>query len=135
MTARRPTLSTSENLFTGAVWTGRQALALGLVDALGDVRATMRARFGDRVEYELPFGPDKPFLKEGVLGQIVGGWRIAGVHAYASGYPLTVLPGYGLPLNAGDNRITVLDYHDWRAATQGGSPPSSQKGSDNELYW
>ena len=44
---------------------------------------------------------------------------ISGVHAYASGYPLTVLPGYGLPLNAGDNRITVLDYHDWRAATQG----------------
>ena len=69
--------------------------------------------------YELPFGPDKPFLKDGLLGQIVGGWRIAGVHAYASGYPLTVLPGYGLPLNAGDNRITVLDYHDWRAATQG----------------
>jgi hypothetical protein len=71
--------------------------------------------------YELPFGKDKPFLKDGVLGQIVGGWRVAGVHAYASGYPLTVLPGYSLPLNAGDNRITVLDYHDWRAATQGDS--------------
>jgi hypothetical protein len=70
--------------------------------------------------YELPFGKDKPFLKDGVLGQIVGGWRVAGVHAYASGYPLTVLPGYGLPLNAGDNRLTVLDYHDWRAATQSG---------------
>jgi len=70
--------------------------------------------------YELPFGPDKPFLKDGILGQIVGGWRIAGVHAYASGYPLTVLPGYSLPLNGGDNRITVLDYHDWRAATQNG---------------
>jgi len=50
VTSRRPTLSTSENLFTGAVWTGRQALPLGLVDALGDVRATMRARFGDTVD-------------------------------------------------------------------------------------
>ena len=71
--------------------------------------------------YELPFGAGKPFLKSGVLSQIVGGWRVAGVHAYASGYPLTVVPGYGLPLFGGDNRITVLDYKDWRAATQGDS--------------
>ncbi|KST59509.1 peptidase S49 [Methylobacterium sp. GXS13] len=53
VTSRRPTLSTSENLFTGAVWTGRQAQHLGLVDALGDVRATMRARFGDTVDLRL----------------------------------------------------------------------------------
>lgn len=69
--------------------------------------------------YELPFGPGKPFLREGLLSKIVGGWRIAGVHAYASGYPLSVFPGYGLPLFAGGNRITVMDYNDWRAATQG----------------
>ena len=71
--------------------------------------------------YELPFGPAKPFLKTGVLSKVVGGWRVAGVHAYASGYPLTVFPGYGLPLFGGENRITVLDYKDWRAPTQGGS--------------
>ncbi len=53
VTARRPGLSTSENLFTGAVWTGRQALPLGLVDALGDVRTAMRARFGDKVDLRL----------------------------------------------------------------------------------
>ena len=69
--------------------------------------------------YELPFGPDKKYLREGVAAAVFGGWRIAGVHAYASGYPLTVFPGYGLPLNAGDNRITVLDYEGWRAPTQG----------------
>ena len=50
VTERRPALSTAEDLFTGAVWTGRQALPLGLVDALGDVRTTMRARFGERVD-------------------------------------------------------------------------------------
>ncbi|QEE38395.1 MULTISPECIES: S49 family peptidase [unclassified Methylobacterium] len=53
VTSRRPTLSTSENLFTGAVWTGRQAVGLGLVDALGDIRSTMRARFGDTVDLRL----------------------------------------------------------------------------------
>lgn len=42
-----------ENLFTGAVWTGRQALRLGLVDGLGDVRSVLRDRFGDKVELKL----------------------------------------------------------------------------------
>jgi hypothetical protein len=69
--------------------------------------------------YELPFGPGKPFLKAGVLSKIVGGWRIAGVHSYASGFPLSVSPGYGLPLFGGDNRLTVLDDTGWRAPTQG----------------
>ena len=53
VTARRPTLSQSENLFTGAVWTGRQALPLGLIDAIGDVRTTMRARVGETVDLRL----------------------------------------------------------------------------------
>ena len=51
--ARRPNLKPGEDLFTGAVWTGRSALALGLVDALGDARSTLRARFGDDVEIRL----------------------------------------------------------------------------------
>jgi signal peptide peptidase SppA len=53
VTGRRPTLSRTENLFTGAVWTGRQALPLGLVDTLGDVRSVMRARFGETVDLRL----------------------------------------------------------------------------------
>ena len=69
--------------------------------------------------YELPFGPDKPFLKDGILSKIAGGWRVAGVQSYASGFPLSVNPGYALPLFGGDNRITVLDYTGWRAPTAG----------------
>ena len=69
--------------------------------------------------YELPFGPGKAFLTTGAASMILGGWRVSGVHSYASGYPLMVFPGYGLPLNGGDNRITVLDYNGWRAPTTG----------------
>jgi len=36
-------------LFSGEYWTGRRALGLGLVDAIGDLRSTLRARFGDKV--------------------------------------------------------------------------------------
>ncbi|GJD95113.1 S49 family peptidase [Methylobacterium iners] len=49
VTARRPKLDPEEKLFTGAVWTGRQALGLGLVDGLGDVRSVLRSRFGEKV--------------------------------------------------------------------------------------
>jgi signal peptide peptidase SppA len=41
--------ATDETLFSGEVMTGRMALAKGLVDGIGDLRAVMRARFGDRV--------------------------------------------------------------------------------------
>lgn len=39
-----------DQLFTGEFWTGVQGLELGLVDALGDVRSTLRARYGEDVE-------------------------------------------------------------------------------------
>lgn len=38
-----------ETLFSGEVMTGRAALAKGLIDGVGDLRAVIRARFGDRV--------------------------------------------------------------------------------------
>lgn len=36
-------------LFTGEFWSGVHGLDLGLVDALGDLHETLRARFGDKV--------------------------------------------------------------------------------------
>lgn len=38
-----------EELFDGDVWTGRRAIELGLADGLGEIRHTMRARFGEKV--------------------------------------------------------------------------------------
>jgi serine protease SohB len=37
------------DLFSGAYWTGRRALELGLVDAIGDLRSVLRERFGDKL--------------------------------------------------------------------------------------
>ena len=39
-----------ERIFSGEVMTGRMALSRGLIDGIGDLRAIMRARFGDRVK-------------------------------------------------------------------------------------
>jgi signal peptide peptidase SppA len=41
------------DLFTGAVWVGEEALRLGLVDGIGDLRGTLRERFGDKVRLRL----------------------------------------------------------------------------------
>ena len=40
-------------LFSGEFWIGAQAVELGLVDGLGDVRTVMRARFGNKVRLRL----------------------------------------------------------------------------------
>jgi signal peptide peptidase SppA len=38
-----------ETLFSGEYWTGPTAIELGLADRLGDLRSTLRERFGDEV--------------------------------------------------------------------------------------
>ena len=36
-------------LFTGEYWAGETAVSLGLADAVGDLRSTLRARYGEKV--------------------------------------------------------------------------------------
>lgn len=50
---RGKALADDPDLFTGAFWTGQSGLGLGLVDRLGDIRSTMRERWGDKVELRL----------------------------------------------------------------------------------
>jgi serine protease SohB len=38
-----------KDLFSGEYWAGNKAIELGLADAIGDLRSTLRARFGEKV--------------------------------------------------------------------------------------
>src|ERR1700742_3105228 len=40
-------------LFTGEYWAGETSISLGLADAIGDLRSTLRARYGDKVQTPL----------------------------------------------------------------------------------
>jgi serine protease SohB len=40
----------ADELFSGAFWSGKQALDMGLVDGLGDVHSVMREKFGKQVK-------------------------------------------------------------------------------------
>lgn len=46
-------LKGGDELFTGEFWSGVRGLDLGLVDAIGDLRQTLRERYGDKVELQL----------------------------------------------------------------------------------
>ena len=52
--------------------------------------------------YEIPIGPNKAINVGGVLGQIVGGWTMTGIHNYRSGGTLSVsdprINGAGFPI-------------------------------------
>ncbi|MBK8458642.1 MAG: S49 family peptidase [Phyllobacteriaceae bacterium] len=46
-------LTDHPDLFTGLFWTGLRARELGLVDAVGDMRSFLKARFGDKATVRL----------------------------------------------------------------------------------
>ena len=52
----------AKKLFSGEFWTGAQALKLGLVDGIGDVRTVMRERYGERVRLR-PVEPRRHWLQ------------------------------------------------------------------------
>jgi len=56
-----------EDLFSGAFWVGAEAVDLGLVDGLGDIRTVMRQRFGEKVQFRM-IEPARPPL----LGRLLG---------------------------------------------------------------
>jgi serine protease SohB len=51
--------ASEETLFTGRFWTGRQAVALGLADRLGEASAEIKARFGEKARV-VPVGQRRP---------------------------------------------------------------------------
>jgi signal peptide peptidase SppA len=54
-------------LFTGEYWAGHTSVSLGLADAIGDLRSTLRARYGDKVQTPL-IAPASGILS-GLLGR------------------------------------------------------------------
>ncbi len=64
-------------LFTGEYWAGDRSVALGLGDAIGDLRSTLRARFGDKVR--TPVIAPSSGLLSGLLGR-----KSAGAGSFAA---------------------------------------------------
>jgi len=75
-------------LFNGDVWLGARAAELGLIDGLGEVRGTLRERFGKKVRIKTVS------RKRGLLGGLMGGGRgDARASAERSGFADHLLAG------------------------------------------
>jgi signal peptide peptidase SppA len=46
-----------DELFSGEFWAGGRALELGLIDGIGDMRAVLRGKFGDKVKFKVVTQP------------------------------------------------------------------------------
>jgi signal peptide peptidase SppA len=69
-------------LFSGEYWAGESAIALGLADAVGDLRSTLRARFGEKVVTPVVTAPGG--ILSGLLGRRApGAGALAGTFGVA----------------------------------------------------
>ncbi len=73
---RGDVLGEDPDLFTGKFWTGRTAVELGLVDAIGDLRGVLKDRFGDKVEPKLISAPRGLFGRRAAVGIDLKGQRL-----------------------------------------------------------
>jgi len=78
-----------ETLFSGEFWAAGQAIALGLADRIGDLRSTLRERFGDKVRTPL-ISAERSFF----------GRRLPGISAAAA---------LGAPPGLADELISALE--------------------------
>jgi len=73
---RGDVLANDPDLFTGKFWTGRTAIQLGLVDAIGDLRGVLKDRYGDKAEPKLISAPRGLFGRKGGVGVGLAGRRL-----------------------------------------------------------
>ncbi len=74
-----------DSLFTGEFWSGRQALELGLIDGIMDIRTKMRALYGEDVRLKV-IQSERGFLRRRLgLGAAAagGGYGIGFTHGFA----------------------------------------------------
>lgn len=60
-----------------------------------------RQRFTASQIWELPFGPNRRWLTQGALAQVLGGWTITSLWTFQSGFPYNVFDGADPCLRAG----------------------------------
>lgn len=60
-------------LFTGEIFVGEEAVRVGLADGLGEIRATLRARYGEKVRL-VPLGEPRGWLRRrlGLAQELIG---------------------------------------------------------------
>ena len=104
---------TEDVLFTGEYWAGETSVSLGLADKIGDLRSTLRERYGEKVLTPV-IAPASGMLS-GLLGrQVAGGGRAGRLRRYrgTAGRPDF---GAGDPGDLGQIRVLEIN---WRSSSR-----------------
>ena len=64
-------IDNKDEIFTGAFWSGEQAVKLGLIDEIGELRSVLRLRFGKKVRIKF-IGK-----KKGIINSLTQSFRIS----------------------------------------------------------
>ena len=85
--------------------------------------------------WELPFGPDKPMLNEGVMSMILGGWQLSTIATFQGGRPFNVNLNTGVnngapswPNRIGSGELDDPDRALWFDPTAFVAPPANTYG-------
>lgn len=72
-------LADNPNIFTGQYWLAEKALALGLIDSIGDIRSVIKTRYGEKAEMRLISAP------RGLFGRRAGMPAVASIAEAGAG--------------------------------------------------
>jgi outer membrane receptor protein involved in Fe transport len=86
-----------------------------LEKSIGAYDVTHNFKLG--LTYELPFGTGKKYFTSGAAAWLLGGWRIATIHFYASGRPIPISGGTGLNIFNGRSPAFITSYDNWQPSS------------------
>ena len=85
--------------------------------------------------YELPFGKGQRWATSGFSNFVFGGWRVAGVFVYSTGFPIALSRNNPLPIFNGQTRPFITSYDNWRGAMgEGGFDPGRDRFLDISAF-
>jgi hypothetical protein len=120
---------------SGGGSTGGVQTVTNLDAAKGPSGFDVRQRAVVSYVWELPFGPNKPWVTEGAMAQILGGWQLSGITTLTTGRPFNVglntgvnngAPSWPNRLGSGELENPTVDL--WFNPADFAAPPANTFG-------
>jgi len=112
-------LTDSDTYFANSATAAQDQYNRRLEKSIGQYDRTHTFKFS--TIYNLPFGRGQKWFTHGLLSQVIGGWRLAGIQVYNSGTPIALQRNNPLPIFNAITRPQVDGYENWRAPLAGDS--------------
>src|SRR5439155_4148039 len=79
-------LTDSDTYFANSATAAEDQYNRRLEKSIGQYDQTHTLKFSTL--YDLPFGKGRRWVSQGILANVIGGWRISAIQVYSSGFPI-----------------------------------------------